>query len=275
MQNQASLNLNSAVESTTRAYCTDSSGFFADFLSHRMGDTPSIKNQRKSLKNQHISPSRDDSTAEFRLKWRLFAIIRSCTKHLIERDRVMASTPPVLPTTDALKSIMSFIQDEETAKYFASQFKKIAENPKLMKKLNPEEQKVVRAMVDNVDYYAECFEFARKTKNQSWDGLEKDTNEFKLLQANLSKKIAESIKGTIPSIILDFAISEKGEFIRGYSTNRPLDPQQDANTVNAMDTLFNAWLAEHDIISKEGVLYYAEEGNVPTVSEGSGLSISG
>jgi len=86
------INLNSAVESTTRAYCTDSSGFFADFLSHRMGDTPSIKNQRKSLKNQHISPSRYDSTAEFRIKNYMKIGVFSC--YLLIMPLVAKASPP-------------------------------------------------------------------------------------------------------------------------------------------------------------------------------------
>ncbi len=59
--------LEKAVESTPMAYCTDSSRLFDDFLLHRMGDTVSAKNHRKVLMNQHIRPSRYDSTAFSRI----------------------------------------------------------------------------------------------------------------------------------------------------------------------------------------------------------------
>ena len=64
---QLDLNLEKAVESTTSAYCTDSSRLFDDFSPHRMGDTASVKNHQKVLKNQHIRHSRYDSTAFSRL----------------------------------------------------------------------------------------------------------------------------------------------------------------------------------------------------------------
>ncbi len=63
----ATIILKKAVESTPMAYCTDSSRLFDDFLLHRMGDTVSEKNHRKVLRNQHIRPSRYDSTAFFRI----------------------------------------------------------------------------------------------------------------------------------------------------------------------------------------------------------------
>ena len=59
--------LEKAVESTTSAYCTESSRVFDDFLLHRMGDTVSVKNHQKHAKIQHISHSRYDSTAFSRI----------------------------------------------------------------------------------------------------------------------------------------------------------------------------------------------------------------
>ncbi len=61
-------NLEKAVESTTSAYCTESSRVFDDFLLHRMGDTASVNNHQKHAKIQHISHSRYDSTAFSRFK---------------------------------------------------------------------------------------------------------------------------------------------------------------------------------------------------------------
>ena len=66
--NQNRFNLEKAVESTTSAYCTESSRVFDDFLLHRMGDTVSVKNHQKHAKIQHISHSHYDSTAFSRMK---------------------------------------------------------------------------------------------------------------------------------------------------------------------------------------------------------------
>ena len=66
--NQNRFNLEKAVESTTSAYCTESSRVFDDFLLHRMGDTVSVKNHQKHANIQHISHSRYDSTAFSRFK---------------------------------------------------------------------------------------------------------------------------------------------------------------------------------------------------------------
>jgi hypothetical protein len=58
--------LKDAVESTTKAYCIDYSGYFDDLLLHRMGDTPSVKNHQNhqnNPNNQSLSRSRYDLTA--------------------------------------------------------------------------------------------------------------------------------------------------------------------------------------------------------------------
>ena len=59
--------LEKAVESTASHYCTDSQTLFSDFSPHRMGDTVSVKNQKKESVNQCSSDSRYDSTAFSRI----------------------------------------------------------------------------------------------------------------------------------------------------------------------------------------------------------------
>ena len=63
--------LEKAVESTTSAYCSESSSVFDDFLLHRMGDTVSVKNHQKHAKIQCSRRSRYDSTAFSRIINRL------------------------------------------------------------------------------------------------------------------------------------------------------------------------------------------------------------
>ena len=80
------LNLEKAVESTTRAYCTNSSRLFDDFSPHRMGDTASVKNHQKVWKTQHSRHSRYDPTAFSRLKTVLFiGVISLFVVYLIGR----------------------------------------------------------------------------------------------------------------------------------------------------------------------------------------------
>src|SRR5580704_9574434 len=59
--------LKNAVESTTKACCTDYSDSFDDLLLHPMGDTPSLTNHQKNPNNQGMSRSRYGSTAFFRI----------------------------------------------------------------------------------------------------------------------------------------------------------------------------------------------------------------
>ena len=79
--NQNSFNLEKAVESTTSAYCTESSRVFDDFLLHRMGDTVSVKKHQKHEKIQHISHSRYDSTAFSRFNWLSIKLTNSFILH--------------------------------------------------------------------------------------------------------------------------------------------------------------------------------------------------
>lgn len=61
------------------------------------------------------------------------------------------------------------------------------------------------------------------------------------------------------SITLDYAINdETAEYLRGYSGDNLKDKD-----VNAMDTLFNAWLSKEDMMMRSGVVYAATKEGEP------------
>ncbi len=54
------------------------------------------------------------------------------------------------------------------------------------------------------------------------------------------------------AIDFDFAISDDSEFVRRYAAN---GNDLDSNASQAMDDIFNAWLAENKMFSRGGVIY--------------------
>ncbi len=80
--------------------------------------------------------------------------------------------------------------------------------------------------------------------------------EFSGFQDFMASKSANSVP--VEQITLDCMIGDGAEFKRAYSIN---GQQLDGEALDAMDTLFNAWLAqpENNMIMKDGVIYAAAD----------------
>lgn len=99
----------------------------------------------------------------------------------------------------------------------------------------------------------------------TWSGKRPSTP-FENYQEDLAAKAAKALGETQVNVVFDYAISNASQFLRAYSSNGNALPE---DTVAAMDKLFNAWLAENNMISKGGVIYEAtEDGQIKTDANG-------
>lgn len=109
----------------------------------------------------------------------------------------------------------------------------------------------IQTLVDNAKFQEE-----EKEKRNPWrlpDAYleQPPTTDFGSFHQFLASKFAREL--TEQTIYLDCALSDSAEFIRGYSNvdGKMLENEE----LETMDTLFNAWLADNEMISQGGVIY--------------------
>lgn len=156
------------------------------------------------------------------------------------------------PTTDEIKEAMEMAGASiEGAQYLAARVKDLAANSKFMNK-SPELRDNIIAAVEK---YAEYVQYKLTINAQTWSGQQVENAE-----SNMQKNIDEAtddqirrIRGKITdNIRLDYAVSEKGHFVRAYTADKgALNPKE----VDAIDNVFNKWLKTKDYKIKEGYLY--------------------
>lgn len=111
-------------------------------------------------------------------------------------------------------------------------------------------EKPVQQMIDILSNHLDNVKRASVT-GDVWAGKPL-ANSFDKYHEDLAAKAAKIVGEKSTNMTLDFALSNKSELLRGYTSNGNL---LDKKTESAMDKLFNAWLAENNMISKGGVIY--------------------
>jgi hypothetical protein len=117
---------------------------------------------------------------------------------------------------------------------------------------SPELQKVGADVVKAVDEFAKFIEFKFTASNDPWAG-EKPKSSL----ANMQEGIAQEALGKLDqqNFRFDFAISKDGHFVRGYAPPEGGQPLT-SETIDSLDRLFNAWLADkYQIITEDGFLF--------------------
>jgi hypothetical protein len=150
---------------------------------------------------------------------------------------------------DALDSAGSSVQGAE---YLATQFKKILIAAKKLEEFGDVLQKV--------EDFVKYTKFKLLSSSQPWLGQSVATSGFQNMQANMASEAINDLKnmniGPEKEVGFHFAISDKSEFLRGYTSE---GKALDAKSVESLDKLYNAWLAKNDIVSKDGILYQANK----------------
>lgn len=161
---------------------------------------------------------------------------------------VTSSESSRLPTMQSIKKAIEVANMPEVAEYLHEQLKEIAAQLKLTDQ--------IPTLLSDLKKYADRVAKAVGHKGDIWGGEFQAVSKFQNYQRALATQAAENI-GT-DHITMHYAIDEENaHFIRGYQGIDGNPPPE--STVNSMDTLFNAWLADNDMISRDGIIYEADE----------------
>ncbi len=160
-----------------------------------------------------------------------------------------------LPGKDALIAAMQFATPE-AAIYLREQYERRLKEAGV--NIKSDEVQAVLKVLD--DFKDNVVAQRSRSSDASWSGKPVLTD-FMNLQRNLSEEaitdIADKVLDT--EIQMDFAIhDDDSRLVRHYSVGgEEITPDM----VGSFDNLFNAWLARHNLISKDGVIYEGTEEN--------------
>lgn len=157
------------------------------------------------------------------------------------------------PSTTEIKSAMEMAGGSiEGTEYLVSRIKKLADSSKLLSKSPELKANVIAA----IEQFAEYVKFKLTANGQPWSGQRVESSDLKNMQKNIAESAVKELTGKLTSVKLDYAVSEKGHYVRGYSAD---SGALDSKSVESLDQLFNAWLASKDYIIKGGFLYNAND----------------
>ena len=144
------------------------------------------------------------------------------------------------PNYKAIQDLKAVATTPEAAVYLSAAFDKAFASML--------DKEAVRRVSEELHAHADYVILAN-SGNDVWAGKQPSTL-FQNYQQGLASRAAKMVADK--TITLDVAISDKSELLRGYSEGGlPLDEK----SVLAMDKLFNSWLAENNMISKDGSIY--------------------
>ena len=164
-----------------------------------------------------------------------------------------------LPNAETINKCMAMTTTPEAAAYAYKETVELFTKAKLI------DQDAIRKVVGIVGAHASNVEWLRnKSTENLWSGKQLPTD-FEAIQIKSAAEADEAIKNllgekSIDNLTLDFAVSHASELLRGYTTN---DEPLDQDLVAAMDKSFNAWLADHAMVSKGGVIYEGTKDGFP------------
>ena len=171
----------------------------------------------------------------------------------------------VLPVKEALLDAMSVAETSvEAAEYLATQFKEVLTKAKMLDKYAD--------ILQKVEDFAQYTKFKLLSNSQPWAGQTFSSTDFNNMQANIAIDAAKNLEnmhiGTENNVVFDFAINNQSEFLRGYSTE---GKALNNKSVESMDKLFSAWLAENNLISKDSSLYKSDKNGKIVSEEGQNI----
>ena len=161
-----------------------------------------------------------------------------------------------VPSQQSLMNAMQVATTADAAQYLYERFKDRVEQAKLGEKL--------ATLVQEVSQFADYVVLQRTSNAKPWTGDSNIPSGFENLQQNLAASVVQKVSDE--PITLDYAVSSDSQFIRGYSSEEGgLDEEKTAS----MDTLFNAWLVDNQMINQDGVIYEVDkDGQIKVDSQG-------
>lgn len=171
-----------------------------------------------------------------------------------------------VPDKASLLKIMEVVTTGDAAKYFYSQFESKLGKAKML-----ESSQAILAKV--AEFVANVCLCEDRHEQNYWAGKLQDIlTDFQNLQQKLAESSLETVVENISgNLKLDIAISNLTELLRGYSTDgEPIS----GDLLLALDRLFNAWMAEKDMISKGSTIYECDaNGEIKKDSQGEPIRV--
>ncbi|KTD40277.1 hypothetical protein [Legionella parisiensis] len=167
----------------------------------------------------------------------------------------------MLPSRDdLLKAMQCAEKSPELARYLRQQVHQIVENSIALNK-NPESKALAHQVLKAVNEFTQFVEYKFSQESQVWSGKPPKSS-FDQMQSKIAEKAGATIsEKNFPSIRFDFGISNEGHFVRGYGSTEKGAPPLEEETVDSLDRLFNAWLANnHQVITRDGFFFKNEKG---------------
>ncbi|MCE0721602.1 MULTISPECIES: hypothetical protein [Legionella] len=164
------------------------------------------------------------------------------------------------PRDDLLKAMQSAERSPELARYLRQQVHQIVENSTLLNK-SPESKALAQQVLKAVEEFTQFVEYKFSQESQVWSGIPPKSS-FDQMQTKIAEKAGATIsEKNFPSIRFDYGISKEGHFVRGYGSTEKGAPPLEEETVDSLDRLFNAWLANnHQVITRDGFFFKNEKG---------------
>ncbi|WP_019215970.1 hypothetical protein [Legionella tunisiensis] len=129
-----------------------------------------------------------------------------------------------------------------------------------------------QSMLKKMDNVRQNVHFLRGQNSELWSGNMTAENPFENLQQNLAKQEVAVMNDKIQdkSVVMDYAFNDKGDFRRGIAIDGvEMDAKidEDRETIEVVDNLFNTWLASHHYRSDDSVIYKIDENGGFTVGK--------
>lgn len=174
---------------------------------------------------------------------------------------------PSLPSPESLNKAVAVAANQlETLQYLATNLYTSLEKGGLVKECSK--------LIDEVGNLVANAQFNRDNQVNAWLGNVKQVlaanniTDFASFHHFLANMSAAELKQQ--AVTFDCAVSDSSEFIRGYCDDE--GNVLDEEKVQVMDTLFNAWLADNNMLSKGGVIYQATaQGDIAQDKKGNAL----
>jgi len=107
-------------------------------------------------------------------------------------------------------------------------------------------------LIEMVGQFTKATSF-QNSESRIWDGKQ-ERGTIEKIQEGFASESARILKESIGNQTISHAVavSDSSDLMRGFALN---NENVDAETARLLDMIFNEWLAEHQVISEDSVLY--------------------
>lgn len=159
--------------------------------------------------------------------------------------------PNYVPDSNQIKAIMKLVErSPEGADYFCQRLETSFKNAGVLDK------PVFNSMLDRVSSFRDQVRFNSELGADPWAAQNISATVYKDFHVHLAALAGIEVKHQLSGDLgVEVAVGNDGKILRAFIDGD--QPISDTNLQEALDKLFNAWLAENNIKTKGSVLYEA------------------